>query len=59
MSNNVLTVERQWQTSNNQTTFLRNEKGLVVKIITNPLQQPKKSHKTITIKGKEYQLKFQ
>ena len=57
--NEVLYVERQWNCSNSQLSILRNQAGQVVKEISSPLQQPKKSHKTITIKGKEYQLKFQ
>ena len=59
MSNEILYVERQWESAYNQITTLRDSFGRVKKIITSPLQQPKKSHKTITIKGKEYQLKFQ
>lgn len=55
----ALTVERDWSSAYVQTTILRDSFGRVKKIITSPLQQPKKKDKTVTIKGKVYQLKFQ
>lgn len=54
MEANILTIERQWITSNNQTTILRDVKGAVKRIITNPLQQPKKKDKTILIRKTVY-----
>ncbi len=58
MTQETLTAERQWVTSNNQLTVLRDEKGAVKKIISSPLQQPKKKDTTVTVKGITYNLKF-
>lgn len=52
----VLTVERNWQSSYNMLTILRDEKGAVKKIINSSLQQPKRKDKTIEIKGTVYLL---
>lgn len=54
MEANILTIERQWVCSNNQLTILKDSFGRVKRIITNPLQQPKKSQKEITIRKTVY-----
>jgi hypothetical protein len=53
---NILTVERDWQSSYNMLTILRDSKGAVKKIINSSLQQPKRKDKTIEIKGTVYLL---
>jgi hypothetical protein len=43
---NILTVERDWQSSYNMLTILRDSKGAVKKIINSSLQQPKGIYKS-------------
>ena len=52
----TLTVERNWQSSYNQTTILRNVNGGIVKIITSINQQPKKGLKSLFVGLVEYKL---
>lgn len=55
----VLTVERNWQSSYNMLTILRDDKGRVKKLITSSLQQPKRKDKQYTINGTVYLLDWQ
>ena len=52
----TLTVERNWQSSYNQTTILRDSTGKVRQIITSINQQPKKGLKVFLLGGMEYNL---
>lgn len=54
----TLTVIREWESTYNNITHLNNDKGFRVATITGYKNQPKKSQKTIIVRGKEYKLKF-
>lgn len=54
----VLTVERNWQSSYNMLTILRDSKGAVKKIISSSIQQIKKGTKEYNLNGKVYQLNW-
>lgn len=56
--NQTLTVHREKKSTYNCITILKDYKGKTVKIITGYTQQPKKSLKTVVIKGKTYNLDF-
>lgn len=53
---NTLTVFRDWESSYNQITTLKDCNGRVKKIINSSLQQPQRKDKTFTIKGTVYLL---
>lgn len=54
----VLTVIREWKSTYSNLTHLNNDKGFRVATITGYKNQPKKSQKTIIVRGKVYGLKF-
>lgn len=53
-----LVVERDWVSSMNQVTTLRDRQGRVRQIITSSIRQPKVSDKTIVVRGITYKLIF-
>lgn len=53
-----LVVEREWVSSMNQVTTLRDRQGRVRQIITSSIRQPKVSDKTIVVRGITYKLIF-
>lgn len=53
-----LTVYREWNSSYNQTTILRDENNKVKGIIASSIKQPKKGQKHFIIKGKQYLLNW-
>jgi hypothetical protein len=54
----ILYVHRDWQSSYNQITYIKDIQGHVLKTITSSIQQPKKNTKQLTIKGITYKLNW-
>jgi len=54
-----LTVYREWNSSYNQTTILRDENNKVKAIISSSLKQPKLNQKTIVINCWTYSLNWE
>lgn len=54
----TLYVYREWQSSYNQITYIKDIKGHVLKTITSSIQQPKKGCKELTIRGINYKLNW-
>ncbi|HSE99822.1 MAG TPA: hypothetical protein VLA48_02910 [Nitrososphaeraceae archaeon] len=55
----TLTVYREWNSSYNQTTILRDDKGMVKAIITSSIKQPKMNQKIVVINRKEFLLNWE
>lgn len=53
---NTLTVYREWESSYNQRTILKDNNNKVKVIINSSIKQPKMNCKTITVRGIEYSL---
>ena len=54
----TLFVFRDWQSSYNQITYIKDKQGHVLKTITSSIQQPKKGCKELIIKGTTYKLNW-
>lgn len=55
----TLTVYREWNSSYNQTTILRDENNKVKAIITSSIKQPKMNQKIVVINRKEFLLNWE
>jgi len=55
----TLTVYRNWQSSYNQTTILKDKFGKVKAVLTGYNQPKKTKNSTVIVRGKKYNLKFE
>jgi hypothetical protein len=55
----VLTVHREWESSYNRTTVLKDSEGKVKAIFSSSLRQPKRNQKTIVINCWTYSLNWE